>query len=315
MYFLVDSSTSMAEPADAGTKWEVVSQALVSFLNSARPVDGAVGLGYFPTGGPTACTRGQPGCVCIPYRNHCVSGAEGSCAAVDYKPAAELSVPSDSARVVADLAAHQLSGGTPTRPAVEGTLRYLEQWATSHPERRVVLVVATDGEPTGCDRNRPEDIAALAAQAWSGPHAIRTFVLGVGGLLSSLDAVAQAGGTGGALLIDTSSNVSQQLVDALEKIRSESAVACDFVIPGGSEGMKVDPGKVNVRASTAGGPLNVVSQTFMSAAANCEAAGGWYYDDPARPTKIKLCDSTCAALQHGSIQIQYGCDTVVRPPR
>jgi hypothetical protein len=194
-------------------------------------------------------------------------------------------------------------------------LRYLEHWATSHPERRVVLVVATDGEPTGCDRNRPEDIAALAAQAWSGPHAIRTFVLGVGGLLSSLDAVAQAGGTGGALLIDTSSNVSQQLIDALEKIRSESAVACDFVIPGGSEGMKVDPGKVNVRASTAGGPLNVVSQTFMSAAANCEAAGGWYYDDPARPTKIKLCDSTCAALQHGSIQIQYGCDTVVRPPR
>lgn len=315
MYFLVDSSTSMAEPVDGGTKWEVVVNALVSFLNGAHPVDGAVGLGYFPNGAVSACKPGQRGCVCIPYTNRCASNLEDSCAPADYKPAADLSVPPDTARVVADLAAHQLSGGTPTRPAIEGTLQYLEQWATSHPERQVILVVATDGEPTGCDRNRPQDIAALTAQAWSGPHTIRTFVLGVGAMLSSLDAIAQAGGTNEALLVDTSGDLAKQLSEALERIRSESAVSCDFTIPDGGEGMQVDPSKVNVRASTAGGSSSLVSQTFMSDPGNCDAAGGWYYDDPANPTKIKLCDSTCRELQRGRIQIQYGCDTVVRPPR
>lgn len=315
MYFLVDSSASMAEPVSGGTKWQVVSDALISFLNGAPNVDGAVGIGYFPTGGVSACMMGQPGCFCRPYTTICASNTGGSCTPADYKPAAPLSLPANAAVVVGDLRRHQLSGGTPTRPALEGTIPYLEQWATSHPEREVVLVLATDGEPTGCDRNQPQDIADIAAKGWNGPHAIRTFVIGVGASLGALDVVAQAGGTGRAVLVDTSGNLGAQFSEALEKIRNESTVDCDFAIPTTANGTPVDTSKVNVRSAAAGAAPTLVTQTFMSDPANCGADGGWYYDNPTSPTKIQLCDSTCSDLQSGSVQIEYGCDTVVRPPR
>jgi hypothetical protein len=314
-YFLVDSSVSMSEPVAGGTKWQVLTSALVSYLSAAHADAGAVGVGFFPNAAPPSCMPGDPGCVCIPFTSRCASNTGGSCSPSDYEPTVELSLPSSTQRVLADLAAHQLSGGTPTRPAIEGTLQYLEQWATSHPDRKVALVLATDGEPTGCENNRPEDIARLTGSAWSGPHAIRTFVLGVGALLSSLDPVAVAGGTDGALLVDTSGNLSQELTAALDKIRSESAVSCDFAIPKGDGAANVDPTKVNVRVTTAGGASSLVSQAFDSNPKNCGVDGGWFYDSVVAPTTIKLCESTCRQLQAGSVQIQYGCDTVVRPPR
>jgi hypothetical protein len=315
MYFLVDSSGSMAEAVGGGTKWQVVSNALISFLNGSPNMDGAVGIGYFPTGGISACTMGQPGCVCIPYTPICVSNTGGSCTPADYKPAAPLSLPANTAVVVGHLRTHQLSGGTPTRPALEGTMPYLEQWASSHPQRKVVLVLATDGEPTGCDRNQPQDIASVAAKGWTGPHAIRTFVIGVGSSLGALDVVAQAGGTERALLVDTSVNLGAQFTEALEKIRNESTVACDFAIPAAATGAAIDTAKVNVRVAAAGSAPSLVSQTFMSDPANCGANGGWYYDNPSSPTRIQLCDATCKTLQSGKVQIEYGCDTVVSPPR
>lgn len=314
-YFLVDSSGSMAEPTDGGTKWQVVSNALTTFLNGTPNSDSAVGIGYFPSGGVTACTMGQPGCICIPFTPICATNTGGSCTPADYKPAAPLSLPANAALVVGNLRTHQLSGGTPTRPALEGTMPYMEQWATSHPDRKVVVVLATDGEPTGCERNQPQDIADVAAKAWTGPHAIRTFVIGVGASLGGLDVVAQAGGTGKVLLVDPSGNLGAQFTEALEKIRNESTVACDFAIPASTNGASIDTAKVNVRVAAAGAAPSLVTQTFMSDPANCGPDGGWYYDNPTSPTKIQLCDATCKDLQSGSVQIQYGCDTVVRPPR
>jgi hypothetical protein len=44
---------------------------------------------------------------------------------------------------------------------------------------------------------------------------------------------------------------------------------------------------------------------------NCGANGGWYYDDPAAPKNIKLCDSTCQSLQGGRVDLEFGCKTIV----
>jgi Mg-chelatase subunit ChlD len=318
MYFLVDSSGSMAEQATGGSKWQVVSKALISFLNDPLNTDTAVGVGYFPTGGgATACTAGQPGCVCIPFTPLCYSNTGGSCTPADYRPAVGLSLPASVAPVVTNISSHQLSGGTPTRPALEGTLKYLEEWAASHPDRKTVLVLATDGEPTGCTTNTPQDIATLAGNAWTGAHAIRTFVIGVGGSLSSLNVVAQAGGTDQVLQVDASGNLGMEFIAALEKIRTDSTVSCDFVIPAaGADGKAVDPSKVNVRTTAAGATSStLVGQAFMNDPANCGAEGGWYYDDPTAPTQIKLCEATCQTIRSGSIELEFGCDTVVRPPR
>lgn len=316
MYFLVDSSLSMDEVVPMGTRWEVVSRALIGFLNDPRNEGTGVGIGYFPRAVP-ACMPGQDGCLCIPIVNICLSDIGGSCNATDYAtPSVPLALPAPIATVIADISAHQLAGGTPTRPAVEGALQYLSSWAEAHPDRRSVLVLATDGEPLGCNANTPQTIAALAADALAGPHAIKTFVIGVGRSLQSLNLIAQAGGTDQAFLVDTGGDVAREFADALEAIRGVAS-PCDFAVPTeGGVGMTVNPDKVNVRYTPTGATEStLVGQVFGNDPANCAAGGGWYYDDPLMPTTIKLCASTCTSLSGGSVQVEFGCDTIVQPPR
>jgi Mg-chelatase subunit ChlD len=316
MYFLVDSSGSMNEPVSGGSKWAVVSSSLVAFLNDPRNVDTGVGIGYFPSA-PNACMPGQTGCLCIPLINICFSTVGGSCTVGDYaKPAVALGLPPTPAQVVSDIGGHGIGGGTPTRPALEGALQYLGQWATEHPERKPLLVLATDGEPSECELNTPQDVADVAARALAGPQAIRTFVIGVGSSLVSLNLVAQAGGTDHAFLVDTGGDVTKEFADALDQIRG-AATSCEFSIPKtGSGNEPINPSKVNVSYIASGNnTATQVPQTYMGDANNCDSSGGWYYDNAAAPTSIKLCDATCRSLSGSSIQVAFGCDTVMRPPR
>jgi len=317
MYFLVDSSGSMGEAVSGGTKWDVVSSALVSFVKDPRNASTGVGIGYFPGGARTSCAPGVAGCFCIPIINICVSAEGGSCTVADYStPAVPLSLPPQFAAVVSDIAGHRINGGTPTRPALDGALQYLGQWATQHPERKPLLVLATDGEPSGCESNTPEDVADVAASALAGPHAIRTFVIGVGRSLVSLNLVAKAGGTDHAFLVDTGGDVAKEFADALDQIRG-AASSCDFNIPStGDAGGAIDPRKVNVSYTQSGSSSPTsVSQTFNSDPSNCGSAGGWYYDNPNQPTKILICPATCSSFDtatNTSISIALGCTTVVR---
>jgi Mg-chelatase subunit ChlD len=315
MYFLVDSSGSMGDSVSGGSKWDVISDALIGFLQDPRSAGTGAGIGYFPvdTG---SCTSGQSGCFCIPIINLCISTEGGACEASDYStPAVQLALPAQTATIVSDIRAHEIGGGTPTRPALEGALSYLSGWASQHPERKPVLVLATDGEPVDCDLNTPQDAANVAATALNGPHEIRTFVIGVGSSLDSLNLVAQAGGTDHAFLVDTGGDVAKDFADALDEIRG-TAASCDFSIPEASSGTDpIDPTKVNVSYIPNGSttPTRVL-QTSMSDPNNCDSNGGWYYDDPTSPTMIKLCDATCQSLSSGAIQVEFGCDTVVQPP-
>lgn len=315
MYFLVDSSGSMADDVAGGTKWDLVSSALTGFLGDPKNADLGVGIGYFPLV-RSSCSKGQAGCICIPIVNLCFATEDGSCEVSDYStPAVQLALPSQPAKVVSDVAGHEVGGGTPTRPALEGALGYLSQWAERHPERKPVLVLATDGEPVGCDANSPEDVADVAAGALAAPNAIRTFVIGVGSSLVSLDLVARAGGTDHAFLVDTGGDVAKEFGDALDQIRGATA-SCDFSIPKANAGdAPIDPSKVNVSYIPNGkrSPTRV-PQVFKGDPKNCDSSGGWYYDDPMAPTTIKLCGATCEALSAGSIQVEFGCDTVEQPP-
>jgi hypothetical protein len=316
MYFLVDSSGSMGEAVPAGLKWDLVSAALVNFLMDPRNADMGVGIGYFPLNQNT-CTAGQPDCLCIPFTPICFTLAGGSCEAGDYlTPAVGLKLPPTPTELVTSIGGHQLGGGTPTRPALEGALQYLAGWADQHPGRKPLLVLATDGDPTGCISNAPQDVAAVAAAALAGPHAIRTFVIGVGSSLTSLDVVAQAGGTDRAFLVDTGGDVATAFADALDAIRG-AAVPCDFVIPEtSSQGSSIDPTKVNVRYTPDGGTGSILlPQVSMNDPAYCAEGAGWYYDDPIAPKTIKLCPAACSSLGDGSIAVEFGCDTVVQPPR
>ena len=78
--------------------------------------------------------------------------------------------------------------------------------------------------------------------------------------------------------------------------------------------LPIDPAKVNVNF-TSGGTSETFSQ--VGSAAECGAAGGWYYDSATNPTKITLCPSTCTTVQsdkNAKIEILLGCATQITPP-
>ena len=312
MYFLLDQSGSMSEQVQGGSKWQVVSDSLIGFLNDAANADIGAGIGYFPLQAPPTCMAGDPGCICIPFINICFSNMGGSCTGTDYAtPSIPLSLPPNHAAVAADIPKHGPGGGTPTRPALEGAMQYVTSWATSNPGRKTVVVLATDGDPAGCPQNSPQDVANVAAAALTSPSAIQTFVIGVGSSLTSLNLIAQAGGTNMAFLVDTGGNVSQAFAAALNQIRGR-ATPCDFTIPSQTSQGPVDPSRVNVFFTPAGATQRVpVPMTQGGVVANCSATGGWYYDDPLAPKAIKLCDATCQSLQGGRVELEFGCKTLV----
>jgi len=215
-------------------------------LNDPANADIGTGIGYFPLTPPTTCMVGQTGCICIPFINICFPNAGGSCNVADYAmPSIALVLPPNHASVVANLAMHGPGGGTPTRPALEGAMQYVNTWAQPNAGRKTVAVLATDGEPSGCTTNSPQDVANIAAAALAGPNHTQTFVIGVGSALTSLNLIAQAGGTGQAFLVDTGGSVAQAFTAALNQIRGQAA-SCDFNIPAQTSQGPVDPLKVNV---------------------------------------------------------------------
>lgn len=314
MYFLVDTSGSMGEQVQGGTKWQVVSGAIIKFLQDPANADIGVGIGYFPVNAPTSCTggpdAGQDSCLCIPFINICFSLAGGSCNVPDYAtPSVALSLPPNHPAVVADIGRHGPGGGTPTRPALEGATQYASSWAQSS-RRKTAVVLATDGDPLGCMQDSPQDVANVAAAALAGPSLLQTFVVGVGQSLTNLNLIAQSGGTGQAILVDTGGDLAQSFANALNQIRTR-ALPCNFTIPARASQGKVDPHQVNVRYQAKGAATSViVPMTLNGDPANCGTAGGWYYDNPSAPQVVKLCDTTCQSVMGGRVEIEFGCQTI-----
>jgi hypothetical protein len=68
-----------------------------------------------------------------------------------------------------------------------------------------------------------------------------------------------------------------------------------------------------VRLTPDGGTPEVVPQ--VPTVGDCGTEGGWYYDNPAAPTKILLCPASCELVQsvnQGAIEIVLGCQTIVK---
>jgi hypothetical protein len=126
--------------------------------------------------------------------------------------------------------------------------------------------------------------------------------------LSNLNGIAAAGGTTQAFLVDTGGNVNQQFLAAMNAIRNSAS--CTYQIPLPMSGT-VDYTQVNVVFTPNGGSAITIPNVANKAA--CPASGdGWYYDDPAHPTVINLCETTCGSVQaSGDVQITLGCDTVI----
>ena len=277
IYVMLDRSGSMAWNIYGSTvggggnnpasRWYQVKEAIVAFVTDPLSAGIGVGLNYF---------SGDQ-CSVDAYRNPAV----GFGLLPELAPAIESS-----------LNANSPSGGTPTRPALQGALEFAKERADEHPDHTVVVVLATDGQPEGCSNNTVASVASVAAD-YADHHGIKTFVIGISTAPADLDAVAQAGGTGKAFMV-TGEDVAQEFIDAMNDIRGAS-LPCEYEIPAPpNPGDELDYENIRLRFKAIGGATTEIDN--VGAQANC-GAGGFHYDDPVNPTKIVLCPETCQLVR------------------
>ena len=105
----------------------------------------------------------------------------------------------------------------------------------------------------------------------------------------------------------------QPVFDALAiEVISGAQIACEWDIPPPPDGEEFDPTKVNVEFDDGmGGGFEI---GYVESEADCaNVIDGWYYDNPAAPTKILACPQTCQKIQGvdtATINISLGCDTI-----
>jgi hypothetical protein len=324
-------SASNACPAGAGTcllkTCESGLQACTSNSDCGGG-DNCVDLG--------ACAS-NPGILCWPAGLYCnfpfdpcvqvtnsVCSVALSCDPADYgTPSVDWGIlPGHATALDTTAQAITPSGGTPTSVALQGAIDTAKARALAEPDHTVVAVLATDGVPTRCDPTDTASIAAIAAAGLAGTPSIPTFVIGVFPsndmtAQNTVNAIAAAGGTGQAFLIDAGGNVAQDFQDALNVIRNAS-LACEYFVPQPPAGETINYSQVNVEHTPDGGSASTIF--YVGSAANCDPTdGGWYYDvDPSQgdPTKILVCPSTCDVFKGGGqVDIQVGCATVLAPPK
>lgn len=321
MYIVFDRSGSMDTDTGSGTLWQATKQAFIDYINSPESVDVGVGLEFFPPGSGSGanCLVGvPPSCPpgCIPFVSFCVPAGDEGCAVNDYLPPAVViqPLPGVAPALLSALNGTSPGGGTPTVPAMQAAQQAVPSYASNHPDRKVIVVLATDGNPNDCN----SDIAGVANVASSlaaGNPGVDTFVIGInnsGVNTAGLDQIAAAGNTQKALIVDPA-NAGAQFLAAMKAIQGQ-ALGCSFAMPKPTGSGSLNPNQVNVWYTPQGGAEAIIYK--VSGAGACDPnLGGWYYDNPAAPTEIVLCPKSCEAIggSKGKIRIELGCTTIEIP--
>jgi hypothetical protein len=223
---------------------------------------------------------------------------------------------------------------------IEGAIRGISTYTTSHdlnvgrPAGRTTIgVLMTDGDPNGCNENI-DNLAQLVADHFAATKgAVKMFFIGeTGATLASLEKYAVNGGAaphtdfcgGGPSPChywDVGDGQPAAFLSAMASIVGQATVShplpCTFKVPPPPDGKTLDPKLVNVKFTDKNGqPIGIYR---VESEATCDpSVGGWYYDDPAAPTEIQLCATTCStvsAATGANVAVELGCASRTPPPR
>jgi Mg-chelatase subunit ChlD len=295
IYIMFDQSGSMLNDVGGLTRLDAVERATRTFLMDRDTAEIRVGLGYFgfqPIG-------------------------QTSCEPDDYaSPSVPITL--DHEAVLRSLAEREPIGETPTGAAIRGACGYAKEWKKSNAGHSVVVLLLTDGEPkapmscsAGTCCPTLDDAVQAAADCRSGEQGIDTYVLGVGPFLDNLQQIAQAGGTEQAYLIGDE-DVERRVLQALKSIRGAASIPCELKLPESTGGAPLDYGLVNVAYQDESCALSTIYN--VPTATSCDSVdGGWYYDDSAAPSSVKLCGASCdrVSAPGGRLAFTVGCETEV----
>lgn len=302
IFVAVDQSGSMI----SDNKWDNVKSAFTTFFQDPNAAGIGVALRFWPD--PSDFANPNPIIAC----NDDVDFACGpSVVAACETPEVDVGLLSDPTQVqklIDSFNGHEPNGSTPTSAALDGATKWAAKYvfAHNHTEQAIVLLV-TDGEPTTCNTD-PVAINNIATKALNGAGVL-TFAVGLqGSNQATMDGIASAGGTGQAFMIGAG-NAAQQLLAALTQIQA-NAVACSFAMPlPPNPNDMIDLEQVDVNYTPSKGGVKTKFPQVASAA-SCTAAGGWYYDNPSKPTTINLCPASCTKVQidnGAKVDIFLGC--------
>jgi hypothetical protein len=299
LVFLLDESGSMGDGKNGqrAEKWDPVTQALNAFFADAESAGIMASLSLFPLN-----------------KNKTQSAADEDlkpdCSADAYVTPVVVptALPNDKAFADAIAAIDPPNEyGTPTFPALSGTIEYAKSVLAQDSTRKVAIVMVTDGEPFACQGNNVANTAAAAAAV---ADQIPTYVIGVGKSLTSLNDIAVGGGTEKAFIVSsddpmqTPEQTRKDLLEAVNLIRGQ-AISCEIDIPAPPAGKKLDPEKVDVQFTGEDKPA-----ASLKYGTECSGDAAWRYDNAAAPTKIELCTDTCTAVKadaKGKLDVVFGC--------
>lgn len=274
---------------------EPIREALNQFLTDPKSHGIGVGIGYFGhrPGGQTSC-----------------EGEDYAAAAVPIQP-----LPGNYEALSSSVNSVVPTGETPTGPAIRGACSYAADWKQKNPGRAVVILLVTDGVPetpdSHCFGENPsaiEDAMNAASECASANTPIKTYVLGIGHELDTLNGIAREGGTRQAYLVE-GGDVSRAVLQALNAIRADATIPCEFKIPQPPDGRTLDYNLVNVGICDASGAPTQIY--FASSPEACGDNPGWYYDDSTGERRIRLCEASCETVSVPGAQLYYsvGCET------
>ncbi len=191
-------------------------------------------------------------------------------------------------------------GGTPMFPAYEGAVQVAtERSDNAGGGELVVIVLVTDGEPSGCDSTNSKILLLqFVEDVAGGPPPIRTFTIGLQGVDEALIEALAERGNGDAFFVGRG-DVSQQLITSFESIRRR--LSCDFQLVGVPNDFDES---VDVTFTLEG------SDEALPFDPSC-AFGGWTLDDTTTPPSLSLCESACERVklaEQGTLRIVVGCD-------
>jgi hypothetical protein len=202
-------------------------------------------------------------------------------------------------------------------PALKGAIASVRDYVRKTKNTEGVVILVTDGDPSACGT-----IGQVVAEATAGAAGslidpkIRTFVVGMdGAVFANLDSVAAAAGTTKAFSVGSGYASADLLVKALDEIRI-GALGCDYVLETPDPKYRIEYDRVAVTLTPEPGAMAQSFGRVPNKAACTDGAGGFYYDNNDKPTRITLCDASCKVVQAArrdvaTLDIDLGCLKVV----
>ncbi len=293
MLVLMDRSGSMTELK----KWESASKAIRAFVDRKEAVGLDVGLTFFPPQSTSAdiCSYASYSAPTVPI----------------------AALPGNVLPMQKALLETSAEGGTPMASALKGAIGSVREYVEKTANTEGVVILVTDGDPSACGT-----IGQVAAEAKEGVTTsgttpkIRTFVVGMdGATFANLDMVATEAGTTKAFNVGSGYTSADLLTKALDDIRV-GALGCDYVLETPDPKYRIEYDQVSVKLTPEPGAMPQSFGRVSSKDACTDGAGGFYYDNNDKPTRITLCDASCKVVQAArrdvaKLDIDLGCLKVV----